>query len=94
MTLLLYYSTVILLFPVRLMLALTVIGAWSRLRNALQKQFGSTYAWWYTLITVSQYHFMFYMSRPLPNIMVLPLGTFLIHIISNICCFLIIFIDI
>uniref|UniRef100_A0A2A4JDA9 Mannosyltransferase n=1 Tax=Heliothis virescens TaxID=7102 RepID=A0A2A4JDA9_HELVI len=60
-------------YVVRLVLALTVIGAWARLRNALLKQFGSTYAWWYTLITVTQYHFMFYMSRPLPNIMVLPL---------------------
>lgn len=56
------------------MLAASVIGAWTRLRNALLKQFGSTYAWWFTLITVTQYHFMFYMSRPLPNIMVLPLG--------------------
>ncbi|CAH0594133.1 unnamed protein product [Chrysodeixis includens] len=60
-------------YVVRLTLAVSVIGAWSRVRNALQKQFGSTYAWWYTLITVTQYHFMFYMSRPLPNIMVLPL---------------------
>ncbi|CAH1637642.1 unnamed protein product [Spodoptera littoralis] len=60
-------------YVVRLMLAASVIGAWTRLRNALLKQFGSTYAWWFTLITVTQYHFMFYMSRPLPNIMVLPL---------------------
>ncbi|KAG6460490.1 hypothetical protein O3G_MSEX012009 [Manduca sexta] len=60
-------------YVVRLTLALTVIGAWSRLKNALQKQFGNTFAWWFTLITVTQYHFMFYMSRPLPNIMVLPL---------------------
>ncbi|XP_053613427.1 dol-P-Man:Man(7)GlcNAc(2)-PP-Dol alpha-1,6-mannosyltransferase isoform X2 [Plodia interpunctella] len=55
------------------MLALTVIGAWSRLRDALQKQFGNTFAWWFTIISVTQYHFMFYMSRPLPNIMALPL---------------------
>ncbi|CAB3248891.1 unnamed protein product [Arctia plantaginis] len=60
-------------YVVRLMLALSVIAAWSRLRNALQKQFGNTFAWWFTIITVTQYHFMFYMSRPLPNIMVLPL---------------------
>ncbi|KAJ8713916.1 hypothetical protein PYW08_007536 [Mythimna loreyi] len=60
-------------YVVRLVLAMSVIGAWTRLRSALQKQFGSTFAWWYTLITVTQYHFMFYMSRPLPNIMVLPL---------------------
>ncbi|CAH0690068.1 unnamed protein product [Spodoptera exigua] len=60
-------------YVVRLMLAASVIGAWTRLRNALLKQFGSSFAWWFTLITVTQYHFMFYMSRPLPNIMVLPL---------------------
>lgn len=62
------------LFLVRLTLALTVIASWSQLRNALQKQFGNTFAWWFSLVTVTQYHFMFYMSRPLPNIMVLPLG--------------------
>ncbi|XP_026760669.1 dol-P-Man:Man(7)GlcNAc(2)-PP-Dol alpha-1,6-mannosyltransferase [Galleria mellonella] len=60
-------------YAVRLTLALTVIATWSRFRNALQKQFGNTYTWWFTVITVTQYHFMFYMSRPLPNIMVLPL---------------------
>lgn len=60
-------------YVVRLTLALSVIATWSRLRNTLQKQFGNTFAWWYTLITVTQYHFMFYMSRPLPNIVVLPL---------------------
>ncbi|XP_013171105.1 PREDICTED: dol-P-Man:Man(7)GlcNAc(2)-PP-Dol alpha-1,6-mannosyltransferase [Papilio xuthus] len=59
-------------YVVRLTLALTVIASWSRFRGTLQKQFGSSFAWWFTLISVSQYHFMFYMSRPLPNIMVLP----------------------
>ncbi|CAK1583476.1 unnamed protein product [Parnassius mnemosyne] len=60
-------------YVVRLTLALTVIVSWSRLRDALQKQFGTAFAWWFTLITATQYHFMFYMSRPLPNIMALPL---------------------
>ncbi|XP_072930022.1 dol-P-Man:Man(7)GlcNAc(2)-PP-Dol alpha-1,6-mannosyltransferase [Epargyreus clarus] len=60
-------------YVVRLTLALSVLAAWSKLRVALQKQFGSTFTWWFTVITVAQYHFMFYMSRPLPNIMALPL---------------------
>ncbi|KAL4702273.1 hypothetical protein ACJJTC_018587 [Scirpophaga incertulas] len=60
-------------YIVRLTLALSVIITWSRLRFSLQKQFGSTFSWWFTIVTVTQYHFMFYMSRPLPNIMVLPL---------------------
>lgn len=59
-------------YVVRLTLALTVIAAWNRLRNALQKNFGSTFTWWFTLISVTQYHFMFYMSRPLPNIITMP----------------------
>ncbi|CAG4931737.1 unnamed protein product [Parnassius apollo] len=59
-------------YVVRLSLALTVIASWSRFRDALQKQFGTAFAWWFTLITATQYHFMFYMSRPLPNIMALP----------------------
>ncbi|XP_014371869.2 dol-P-Man:Man(7)GlcNAc(2)-PP-Dol alpha-1,6-mannosyltransferase [Papilio machaon] len=59
-------------YVVRLTLALTVIASWSRFRDTLRKQFGNSFAWWFTLISVSQYHFMFYMSRPLPNIMVLP----------------------
>ncbi|XP_026489664.2 dol-P-Man:Man(7)GlcNAc(2)-PP-Dol alpha-1,6-mannosyltransferase [Vanessa tameamea] len=60
-------------YVVRLTLALTVIASWNRLRNALRKQFGNTFAWWFTLVTLTQYHFMFYMGRPLPNIMALPL---------------------
>ncbi|XP_045776687.1 probable Dol-P-Man:Man(7)GlcNAc(2)-PP-Dol alpha-1,6-mannosyltransferase [Maniola jurtina] len=60
-------------YVVRLTLALSVIAAWSRLRSALQKQFGHTFSWWFSVISVTQYHFMFYMSRPLPNILALPL---------------------
>lgn len=60
-------------YVVRLTLALTVIATWNRLRNVLKKQFGSSFAWWFSVLSVTQYHFMFYMSRPLLNIMALPL---------------------
>ncbi|KAG7298077.1 hypothetical protein JYU34_018847 [Plutella xylostella] len=60
-------------YVVRLTLALFIVAAWKRLRDTLQKQYGHSFAWWYTAITITQYHFMFYMSRPLPNIMAMPL---------------------
>lgn len=56
------------------MLAGYVTFAWTRLRRTVQQQFGAPVAIWYTLITVSQFHFMFYMSRPLPNTFAMPFG--------------------
>lgn len=61
---------------VRTILALCVIISYNRLSKTLEKQFGSKWLQWFTAITVTQSHFMFYLSRPLPNIMVLPLGNF------------------
>lgn len=61
-------------FPVRLVLAACVAVSWSALQRTVQRQIGSTFAIWYTLITISQFHFMFYMSRTLPNIIALPFG--------------------
>lgn len=59
---------------VRTILASCVIISYNQLSKTLEKQFGSKWLQWFTAITVSQSHFMFYLSRPLPNIMALPLG--------------------
>ncbi|XP_076234748.1 alg12 alpha-1,6-mannosyltransferase isoform X2 [Calliopsis andreniformis] len=42
-------------------------------KDALQSIFGSQFTKWFVIITVTQYHFMYYLSRPLPNIMAMPL---------------------
>lgn len=68
--------------PVRLVLAACVAISWSALQRTLQRRMGSTFSVWYTLITISQFHFMFYMSRTLPNIIALPFGDYSLDIIS------------
>lgn len=60
-------------YTARATLGLLVIITFKLYRDALQKIFGPDFTKWFVAITVSQYHFMYYLSRPLPNIMALPL---------------------
>lgn len=61
-------------YIVRLTLVCCVVLAWSKLQRTVQRRIGTTFSIWYTLITISQFHFMFYISRTLPNIFALPIG--------------------
>ncbi|XP_071572133.1 dol-P-Man:Man(7)GlcNAc(2)-PP-Dol alpha-1,6-mannosyltransferase [Temnothorax nylanderi] len=60
-------------YVVRAILGLLVISTLKLYRHALQSIFGLQFAKWFVIITVTQYHFMYYLSRPLPNIMAMPL---------------------
>uniref|UniRef100_A0A182PFD0 Mannosyltransferase n=1 Tax=Anopheles epiroticus TaxID=199890 RepID=A0A182PFD0_9DIPT len=72
-------------YAVRFTLAATVVFAWNRLKKTILHRFGVTVGVWFMLITATQFHFMFYMSRPLPNIMVLPLVLLAIDFWLNRC---------
>ncbi|KYM99285.1 putative dolichyl-P-Man:Man(7)GlcNAc(2)-PP-dolichyl-alpha-1, 6-mannosyltransferase [Cyphomyrmex costatus] len=60
-------------YVVRATLGLLVIFTLKLYRQALQKIFGIQFTKWFVAITVTQYHFIYYLSRPLPNIMAMPL---------------------
>ncbi|XP_017760478.1 PREDICTED: probable Dol-P-Man:Man(7)GlcNAc(2)-PP-Dol alpha-1,6-mannosyltransferase [Eufriesea mexicana] len=66
-------------YVVRATLGLLIIGALKLYRDALQSIFGLQFTKWFVAITVTQYHFMYYLSRPLPNIMALPLVLLALH---------------
>ncbi|XP_060830984.1 probable Dol-P-Man:Man(7)GlcNAc(2)-PP-Dol alpha-1,6-mannosyltransferase [Bombus pascuorum] len=60
-------------YVVRATLGLLVIGTLKLYKDALQSIFGLQFTKWLVAITITQYHFMYYLSRPLPNIMAMPL---------------------
>ncbi|CAL7948554.1 unnamed protein product [Xylocopa violacea] len=60
-------------YVVRATLGLLVIGSLKLYRDALQSVFGLQFTKWFVVISVTQYHFIYYLSRPLPNIMAMPL---------------------
>ncbi|XP_031367088.1 probable Dol-P-Man:Man(7)GlcNAc(2)-PP-Dol alpha-1,6-mannosyltransferase isoform X1 [Apis dorsata] len=60
-------------YVVRATLGLLVIGTLKLYRDALQSIFGLQFTKWFVAITITQYHFMYYLSRTLPNIMTMPL---------------------
>ncbi|KAJ8674015.1 hypothetical protein QAD02_005277 [Eretmocerus hayati] len=66
-------------YIVRAVLGLLVIATWKLYKDALQSIFGPKFVRWFLYITVTQYHFMYYLSRPLPNIMVMPFVLLALH---------------
>jgi len=44
-----------------------VLGAFRVYKSAVRNRFGINISIWLSLLTLSQFHFLFYCSRPLPN---------------------------
>ena len=58
-------------YIVRAVLGWLVIGAFSLYRSAVRERYGPTVSLFLSLLTLSQFHLIFYSSRPLPNTMAL-----------------------
>ncbi|XP_025191081.1 probable Dol-P-Man:Man(7)GlcNAc(2)-PP-Dol alpha-1,6-mannosyltransferase isoform X2 [Melanaphis sacchari] len=58
---------------VRAVLSIVVVTSIKYFNKSISKVFGNGVGNWFIILTASQYHLMFYSSRPLPNIMAFPL---------------------
>jgi len=55
-------------YIVRMALGLLVLSSFHKFRVSVERCFGRSMALWLVAITSTQFHFMYYLSRPLPNI--------------------------
>lgn len=53
---------------VRAVLSLAVITGLNSYKSAVISRLGRSVGWWLSVLTLSQFHLLFYASRPLPNI--------------------------
>ncbi|TRX97974.1 hypothetical protein FHL15_001184 [Xylaria flabelliformis] len=60
---------------VRALLGLTNSAALLVFKHNLERSFGRSTARWYAVLQASQFHILFYASRPLPNMFAFPLTT-------------------
>ena len=67
-----YYSLIL----TRSIIGLLVAILLGKVHQRIRFLFGRSVAIFFMVITLSQPHFIFYASRPLPNIIVMPLGLF------------------
>src|SRR5258706_9046479 len=65
------WVTCLIMFPVRLILAGCNAASLCTIRRPLQMRFGRTAGVFFTLLTCSQFHLMFWMGRTLPNMFAL-----------------------
>ncbi|XP_054710210.1 dol-P-Man:Man(7)GlcNAc(2)-PP-Dol alpha-1,6-mannosyltransferase-like isoform X2 [Uloborus diversus] len=66
-------------YLVRFILGSLVLVAFHKFKGSIEKHFGSVVSVWLQLITLSQFHIMYYMSRTLPNTFALILALFSFH---------------
>ncbi|ODN02533.1 putative Dol-P-Man:Man(7)GlcNAc(2)-PP-Dol alpha-1,6-mannosyltransferase [Orchesella cincta] len=74
-----FFTKYVVQIIVRCCLSELVIRAFQIFREGITKEFGKPAGLWLVAITASQFHFIFYMGRTLPNIMALPGALLAIH---------------